>query len=48
LYAVVTNVNNDKKIQKGLSFMMEGEAKKIALENIILTEFKKAYPEIVI
>ena len=48
LYTVITDVNNDKKIQKGLSFMMEGEAKKIALENIILTEFKKAYPEIVI
>ncbi|MEQ8223906.1 MAG: hypothetical protein ABRQ37_16440 [Candidatus Eremiobacterota bacterium] len=48
LSAVVTNVNNDKKIQKGLSFMIEGEAKKIALENIILTEFKKTYPEIVI
>jgi hypothetical protein len=47
LYAVIQDVNNDKKIQKGLSFMVEGEAKKLALENIILSEFKKRYPEII-
>jgi len=45
---VVTDVNNNEKIQKGLSFMVEGEAKKLAQENIILSEFKKKFPEIVV
>jgi len=48
LNTVITNVTNDKKIQRGLSFMGEGEAKKLALGSIILAEFKKAYPGIVI
>jgi hypothetical protein len=48
LNTVITNVTNDKKIQIGLSFMGEGEAKKLALGSIILAEFKKAYPGIVI
>jgi len=48
LNTVITNVTNDEKIQRGLSFMGEGKAKKLALESIVLTEFKKAYPEIVI
>ena len=48
LNTVITDVTNDEKIQRGLSFMGEGEAKKLALGNIILTEFKKRYPDIVI
>jgi hypothetical protein len=49
LYAVITDVNSDKKIQRGLSFMPEdGEARKLALENIILSEFKKRYPDIIV
>ncbi|MEQ8223956.1 MAG: hypothetical protein ABRQ37_16690, partial [Candidatus Eremiobacterota bacterium] len=49
LYTVIQDVNNDRKIQRGLSFMPEeGEARKLALENIILSEFKKKHPEIVI
>ena len=48
LYAIIQDVNNDRKIQRGLSFMVEGEAKKLALGSIILTEFKKTYPGIVV
>ncbi len=47
LNTVITNITNDEKIQRGLSFMVEGEAKKLALGSIILAEFKKAYPGIV-
>lgn len=48
LNTVITNVTNDEKIQRGLSFMVEGEAKKLALGSIILAEFKKTYPGIVV
>ena len=48
LNTVITNVTNDEKIQRGLSFMVEGEAKKLALGSIILAEFKKEYPGIVV
>jgi hypothetical protein len=48
LNTVITNVSNDEKIQRGLSFMVEGEAKKLALGSIVLAEFKKAYPGIVV
>lgn len=49
LFAVMQEVDKNEKIQRGLSFMPEqGEARKLALENIILSEFKKRYPEIIV
>ncbi len=49
LFSVMQEVDKNEKIQRGLSFMPEqGEAKKLALENIILSEFKKRYPDIIV
>jgi hypothetical protein len=45
LYEVIMTVDNDRKIQRGLSFL-PGELKKEALAGLYISEFKKRFPEV--
>jgi hypothetical protein len=48
LYTVIMSVENNEKTQKGLALMPEGIMKNMAIENIVLSEFKKRFPEIIV
>jgi len=46
MWQVISDVNNDAKVQKSLTFFESDEMKKHVLINHYITEFKKRYPEL--